>query len=136
MFNIFSKPPPRKLWIEKPAWITIVISLIVIFVLGPAGVIYNGIAEEQKQHKDAIVQNQLAIKELLTRQQLILDRKLVITPPSNLKIEKKEINEPNTTKKPVLTPEQFEKYLSMKPEIKVKYKKYLESRGYDIEGLP
>jgi len=123
-------PPPPKLWIQKPAWVSIVITVVVVLVLGPVGFIWNGMAEEQKEHRNAIVQNQLAIKELLTRQQMLIEA------PKNLKI-----TSPNATikkaepSKPVLTPEQFEKYMQMKPEIQAKYKKYLESRGYDVEGL-
>ena len=127
-----SPPPPPKLWIQKPAWVSIVITVVVVLVLGPVGVIWNGMAEEQKEHRNAIVQNQLAIKELLTRQQMLIEapKNLTITGP-NATIKKVE---PKSSK-PVLSPEQFEKYMQMKPEIQAKYKKYLESRGYDVEGL-
>jgi len=125
-------PPPPKLWIQKPAWVSIVITAVVVLVLGPVGFIWNGMAEEQKEHRNAIVQNQLAIKEILTRQQMLIEapKNLTITGP-NATIKKVE---PKPSK-PVLSPEQFEKYMQMKPEIQAKYKKYLESRGYDVEGL-
>ena len=35
-----------------------------------------------------------------------------------------------------LSPEEFERYMKMDPEIRVKYKKYLQSRGKDTSGLP
>jgi len=38
--------------------------------------------------------------------------------------------------KVALTPEQFEKYLSMDPKVRVKYKQYLERSGKDISELP
>ena len=125
-------PEPPKLWIQKPAWVSIVVTIVVVLVLGPVGVIWNGMAEEQKQNRSAIVQNQLAIKELLTRQQMMLQtpKNLTITGP-NATIKKVEPEE----KKHILTPEQFEKYLNMPPEMQAKYKKYLESRGYDVDGM-
>jgi hypothetical protein len=36
----------------------------------------------------------------------------------------------------VLTPEEFEKYLNMDPDIQIKYKRYLEKIGKDVSGLP
>jgi len=35
-----------------------------------------------------------------------------------------------------LTPEEFERYMKMDPEIRVKYKQYLQNKGKDISGLP
>jgi hypothetical protein len=99
---------------------------------------------QTKEQNDAIQQNQLAIKELLIRQEI--EKKA----PVNLRIKGKSDGEPTTTpvvkreaktvivekEKKVLSPEQFGKYLSLKPEIKVKYKAYLEKRGYDVSDLP
>ncbi len=122
---LWRKPPPEKPWFMKPGWVTIMITLIVIFVLGPIGAIYQGIAEELKQNTSAIVQNQLAIKELLTRQQMILAPKAVkiIDPPRK------------TVKKPV-PPDYFQAYMNMSQESRSGYKKYLEQLGYDVRGLP
>lgn len=35
-----------------------------------------------------------------------------------------------------LTPEEFERYMKMDPEIQIKYKKYLQEKGRDVSGLP
>ena len=35
-----------------------------------------------------------------------------------------------------LTPEEFDTYIKMEPEVQVKYKRYLEKIGKDISGLP
>ena len=35
-----------------------------------------------------------------------------------------------------LTPEEFERYMKMDPEVQKKYKKYLQERGKDVSGLP
>lgn len=121
------KQAPPKPWFMKPAWVTIIITLVIVFVLGPASFIFNGLAEEQKQNTSAIVQNQLAIKELLTRQQMML------VAPKAVKIQ------PSTStiqaKKPV-PPNYFEAYMKLAPESKEGYKKYLNSLGYDVRGLP
>ena len=121
------KPPPEKLWIQKPAWITVMITLVLIFVLGPVGAIYNGMAEDQKQNTSAIVQNQLAIKELLTRQQMILAPKAIKLAP----IKSTQIQ----AKKPV-PPDYFQAYMKLPKDSQVGYKLYLEQLGYDVRGLP
>lgn len=38
--------------------------------------------------------------------------------------------------KEVLTPEEFDRYINMKPDVQVKYKRYLEKIGKDVSGLP
>lgn len=38
--------------------------------------------------------------------------------------------------KEALTPEEFDKYINLKPEVQVKYKRYLEKIGKDVSGLP
>jgi hypothetical protein len=145
MFNIFSKPPPPppKKWYTQPA---LILTMIAMFVLAPVGAIYNGMTEELKKKADnkTVILLIQQLKEDSDRQWKEIDRnrdrseQKVISAPKNVEITgpRATIKRVEPAQKPVLTPEQFEKYLSMKPEIKVKYKKYLESRGYDIEGLP
>jgi hypothetical protein len=119
------KEPPPKLWFMKPGWVTIIITLVVIFVLGPVGAIYQGIAEEQKQNTSAIVQNQLAIKELLTRQQMILAPKAV-----------KIIDPAKTAVKKPIPPAYFQAYIQLPKDSQAGYKLYLQQLGYDVGGLP
>lgn len=40
------------------------------------------------------------------------------------------------SEKAVLTPEEFNTYMNMHPEIKIKYKIYLQSLGKDVSSLP
>jgi len=155
MFNPFRKPePPPKKWYAQPA---LILTIVAMFVLGPVGVIYNGMSEElkkkvdnstlqlmiekdrealqrqgdalkQKQIKDekqdaAIVENQKTL--IMLRQQTV-----IIKPQA----ESRMISNKDVKKKP-LPPDFFEKYFKLSPDIQAKYKKYLESRGYDTEGL-
>ena len=116
-------PPPKKLY-QQPV---LILTLVAMFVLGPIGVIYNGMSEELKQSKGAIIQNQLAIKELLTRQQMIL------APPKALKIETPTTRLQGARPVP---PDYFESYMKLSPEHRAGYRKYLENLGYDVRGLP
>jgi ABC-type lipoprotein release transport system permease subunit len=159
MFNIFRKPPPPPppIYKRQPiATAAVILTLIGMFVLGPVGVIYNGMSEELKKKVDnstlqlmiekdreALKRQDEALKKKNEKDEkqdqaivenqktlIMLRQQAIIAQPSNMKIVKK-----NKVEKKPLPPEIFEKYILMKPEIQVKYKKYLESRGYDIEGL-
>jgi hypothetical protein len=133
------KPPPEPIYKRKPiATAALIFTMVVTLILGPVGLLWNGMTEEMKSvkgetkdNRGAVFQNQLAIKELLTRQQMMLE------PPTKLKVIKSGITRKVEPQKPksFLTPSQFERYMTMKPEIQAKYKKYLESRGFDTEGL-
>ena len=87
----------------------------------------QGDALKEKGKKDekqdaAIVENQKTL--IMIRQQQ------TIAKPSNMKI----VTKTKVEKKP-LPPDFFEKFIKLDPEIQAKYKKYLELKGYDIEGL-
>jgi hypothetical protein len=132
MFISIRKPdPPKKKWYMQPA---LILSMIAMFVLAPVGAIYNGMSEELKKKAD----NQTVIllieqlKEDSQRQWKEIDRNRDRTEQRPSTTIKKA--EPKEEKK-VLSPEEFEKYLNMKPEMQEKYKKYLESRGYDVTDL-
>ena len=93
-------------------------------------------AEANKEQNKSIQTNQIAIEKILIRQE-------VIKAPGGFQIKdsSKSTEEKHTMRevkkvKPTLTPEQFEKYMTMAPDIRIKYKKYLESTGKDVSGLP
>ncbi len=126
--SIFKKqpPPPPPIYKRQPmASIAVILTMVTMFVLGPVGYLWNGMAAENKENRGAIVQNQLAIKEILTRQEMI------IKSPSR----GGNIIGPATIKN-ILTPEEFEKYLSFSKEDRLKYKQYLKSTGKDVSSLP
>lgn len=91
-------------------------------------------AEANKEQNKSIQTNQIAIEKILIRQE-------VISAPSGFGIKEKadtasvKKNTITEVKKRILTPEQFERYMTMTPEIQEKYKLYLEKKGYDTEGL-
>ena len=98
-------------------------------------------AVANKEQNESIQINQKAIQEILIRQELIKAPKgFGIKTEKKIKsVTKKVVTERDiVTKKQkvTLTPEQFEKYISMTPEIRAKYKQYLEHTGKDVSGLP
>jgi hypothetical protein len=169
LFDIFKKepPPPPKPWFKNVSIITPIVFAVIVGLMGivwngVAADLQNverkieevekekatnadvkealkELKSQTKEQNEAIQQNQIAIKELLIRQEVQIPANFSIkggesrtTPVSdttkkeaNVKIEKK-----------ILNPEQFERYLSMRPEVKAKYKAYLEKRGYDVSDLP
>jgi len=76
---------------------------------------------------EVLQNNQTKTLERIEEMQVQKQAPKVIAPPSAFKIKVKA--------KPTLNPEQFEKVLSMDPDIRVKYLKYLKHKGYDTEGL-
>lgn len=162
MFEFLKKPPPPPppIYKRQPiATAAVVLTLVGMFVLGPVGIIYNGMSEELKRKVDnktlqlmiekdreALKRQEEALKEKKAKDEkqdaaivenqktlLMLRQQAVIMAPKNVEV-KKEATITKVQKKP-LPPDFFEKYMTMKPEIQAKYKKYLESRGYDTEGL-
>jgi len=136
MWTFFRKPPPppKPIYKRQPiATAAVILTIIGMFVFGPIGVIYNSMSEELKgkANNETVILYMKQQKETDDRQwkaleqQIQVPKSMMLSPPNSLSIEK-----------PVLTVEQFEKYMSMVPEIRSKYKIYLESRGYDVEGLP
>ena len=141
--------PPKPIYKRQPiATIAVILTLIGMFVLGPVGVIYNGMSEELKKKVDNSTLQLMIEKdrEALRRQDEALKEKgkkdepqdkAIIENQKTLIMLRTSINpvREKETVKQVLTPEQFEKYLNMKPDSQAKYKKYLESKGYNTEGL-
>ncbi len=152
--------PPQVPFYKKPAVVSIILTVVIVFVLGPVGVIYTGMSEELKKKVDnstlqlmiqkdreaikrteegavkrdkAVEENRNAIIENQKVLIMIQQRPSVALTGPRATIKPKE---PPQRAKLVLTPEQFERYLKMGPDVQVKYKTYLESRGYDISGLP
>jgi len=162
MFEFLKKPPPPPppIYKRQPiATAAVILTMVGMFVLGPVGVIYNSMSEELKRKVDnktlqlMIEKDREALKrqeEALQKKQekdekqdaaivenqktlLMLRQQTVIVPPKNAEV-KTESTITRVEKKP-LPPDIFEKYINLKPEVQAKYKKYLESRGYDTEGL-
>jgi len=94
-------------------------------------------ASANKEQNRSIQTNQIAIEKILIRQE-------IIKAPSGFGIKAEgKSDSPKTERnvmveakpKKILTPEQFEKYMTMAPELQEKYKRYLRHKGYDTEGL-
>lgn len=130
----FRKPPPEPIYKRQPiATTAVVLTIIGMFVLGPVGFLWNGMAEELKKKAD----NQTVIM-LMQQQKENDDRQWQeIRENRNQKLTQEVMVEKKIKiNKPTLTPEQFEKYISMSPEVQSKYKNYLQNLGFDITGLP
>ncbi len=131
------KEPPLPIYRRKPiATAAVILTLIGMFVLGPIGAVYKGMTEElnKKANNETVILYMQQQKEKDDQQWKAIER--IIEAPRNLTIKNEASKDNVEVQKQVLTPEQFEKYLSLKPEVRVKYKKYLQERGFDIEGLP
>jgi len=167
MFNPFRKPepPPPPIYKRQPiATAAVILTLIGMFVLGPVGVIYNGMSEELKKKVDnktlqlmiqkdreALQRQETALKEkgakdekqdaaIIENQKtliMIRQRATVLDAPKSVKVKSSgQISSSQVRNdKRVLTPEQFEKIMKLSPEVREKYKKYLEAKGYDTTGL-
>jgi len=149
IFKIFHKeppPPPPPIYKRQPiASAAVVLTFIGMFVLGPIGAIYKGMTEELKGKADnkTVILLIEQIKENDKRQweEIQKNREQSIQAPKNMSVETNEVqNKSNMNvrveKKVTLTPQEFEKYMSLAPDVRVKYKKYLESTGKDVSGLP
>jgi hypothetical protein len=137
------KPPPQPIYKRRPiATAAVILTMVGMFVLGPVGAIYDSMSEELKKKADydtvILILKQQKEKDdrqweeiKNNRQQATISapKSVQITGPAAIMNRKVEV------KKRVLTPEQFEKYITMSPEIQAKYKRYLKSRGFDTEGL-
>jgi hypothetical protein len=139
------QPPPPPIYKKRPiATFAVILSFVGMFVLGPIGAIYNGLTEElkTKANNETILLYMKQQKENDDRQWKEIERNRqqqvqVMQPPQTVRIQPAAVP-PNVIQKPklILTPEQFEKILKLKPEIRTIYKKYLESKGFDVSGIP
>lgn len=169
IFNIFRQPPPppppEPFYKKSPvATFAVILTLVGMFVVGPIGYMWNGMAEELKKKVDnqtlqlmiqkdreALQRQAEELKErekkdqtqdaaILENQKTLImlraPQAVKVTPSPNMKTVKKA--EPQNTivegKKPI-PPDLFAKYFELAPEVQVKYKKYLEAKGYDVSGL-
>ena len=136
-------PPPPPIYKRKPiASAAVVLTMIGMFVLGPVGAIYKGMTEELKKKADyetvILILKQQKEKDDRQWEEIKNNRQqATISAPKSVRITGPTavMNRKIEPKKQVLTPDQFEKYLNMTPDVQVKYKRYLKSRGYDVEGL-
>ena len=166
MFNPFRKPepPPQPFYKKQPiATAAVIITLIGMFVLGPVGVIYNGMSAELKKKVDnktlqlmiqkdreALQRQEAALKEkgkkdekqdaaiIENQKTLIMIRQRAAAPTAPKSVVIKDtsrIKASSAVRKKPLPPDFFEKFIKLTPEVQEKYKKYLKARGYDIEGL-
>ena len=136
IFNILKNPPPPKpIYKRQPiATAAIILTIVGMFVLAPVGALWNGMAEELKKKADnttviLLIQQQ---KQENDRQweEIKENRKVRVVPQAMIG---KIMAQPRGI---ALTEEEFEKYISMSPEIRLKYKKYLIHLGKDCSGLP
>lgn len=72
--------------------------------------------------------------ETIQREKAVEPR--VVSPPSGLSVGGKSDSSEFQSKGEALSPSEFEKYMSMSPEVRVKYKRYLQKIGKDVSGLP
>jgi ABC-type lipoprotein release transport system permease subunit len=165
MYNPFRKPePPPPIYKRQPlATAAVILTLVGMFVLGPVGVIYNSMSEELKKKVDnktlqlmiqkdreALQRQEAALKEkgvkdekqdaaIIENQKtliMIRQKATVLDSPKRVVIkDTSRIKESSSVVKRPLPPDFFEKFIKLEPAIQERYKKYLEAKGYDIEGL-
>jgi len=131
-------PPPEPIYKKQPiATAAVILTIIGMFVLTPIGVIYKSLSEEVKEKADydTVIQLMKSQKERDDLQWKAIER--LIQSTQMIQAPKKAIKQSiKKTEKRSLTPEEFQVYMSMDPELRVQYKKYLISKGCDVEGLP
>lgn len=135
MLWIFKKKePPLPIYKRQPiATAAVILTVIGMFVLGPVGIIYKGIAEElkQKANNETVILYMQQQKEKDDQQWKAIER--IIEAPKGLAVESEYDKE---EKKVALTPSEFEAYMKMDSKLRFKYKEYLKSKGKDVSNLP
>jgi len=97
------------------------------------------IRQQQKEAKMQREQDAEKFEQIQRTQTKTLERIEAIKAPANVRIAPMMKTAPVVvpqTNKLVLTPDEFEKYMAMEPDVRVKYKRYLEKIGKDVSGLP
>lgn len=118
-------PPPENPWFMKPGWVTVMITLVVIFVLGPVGAIYQGMTAELKKKADyetvILILKQQKEKDDRQWQEIQNNRKqeTTITAPKNL-----QMMEVIKLKVKKLSPAEYTHFIKMTPEQQAAYKNY------------
>lgn len=125
MFISFRRPDPPKKWYEGrlPA---LILSLVVIFVLGPIGVIFNSMSEElkQKANNETLLlymkqQDQMQQKkdEQDAKQWEVIQK--ILTAPKAVTIQTPKVeSKENRT----LSPKEFLEYKQLSPEEQKEYR--------------
>jgi len=98
----------------------------------------------QHQRDEAEKQRALDSKkfeDIQRTQSKTLDRIEAIQAPQKLIVQPQPVPVEKTKRLPsssscTLTPDEFERYMNMKPDIQIKYKIYLERKGRDVSDLP
>ena len=86
---------------------------------------------ERKREEDAKKFERLQQTQAETLKQLQMIQIQKVYTPTEPKIVSS-----GSSSKSSLTPEEFDKYINMKPEVQIKYKRYLEKIGKDVSALP
>jgi ABC-type lipoprotein release transport system permease subunit len=120
------KPPPQPIYKRKPiATAAVILTMVGMFVLGPVGVIYNGMSEELKKKADydTVVLILRQQKEKDDRQweeiQNIRQQQATISAPKNLQMMKAI-----ELKVKKLTPTEYVSFINMSSAQQAAYKKY------------
>jgi phosphoribosylanthranilate isomerase len=92
------------------------------------------IKHQQQEAEMQREQDAEKFEQIQRTQTKTLERIEAIQAPSKVRVM--EAVPMSAPKKEPLSPEEFEKYMSMEPDIQIKYKRYLEKIGKDVSGLP
>lgn len=121
--NWFRRDPPPKPFYKKNLIATsaIILTVIGMFILGPIGVIYNGLTEDlkNKANNETVLMYMKQQKETDDRQWKAIEQQ--IQTPKQLP-HKVTPNIKDSTKS-ILTPKQFEDYMNMNPEYRTAFRK-------------
>jgi hypothetical protein len=127
MWNFRKKPTPLPIYKRQPiATAAVILTLIGMFILGPIGVIYKGMAEElkQKANNETVILYMQQQKEKDDQQWKAIER--IIEAPTRLifKNESSDENEKLNTieQKRRLTPQEYIEYKKLSSEDRASYR--------------
>ena len=107
-------PPPLPIYKKRPiATAAVLLTIISTFILGPVGVIFNGLTEDLKlkANNETLLMYMKQQKETNDRQWKMIEQK------------PQPIQQPRSINKSSLTPSQFQDYMNMSPQNRAAFRK-------------
>ena len=111
-------PPPPPIYKRRPiATIAVLLTMVSMFVLGPIGIIFNGLTEnlKKKANNETLLLYMEQQKETNDRQWKAIEQQI--------QVPQQKTMSGFIVAKPPLSPEEFQQYMKMSPTDKTAFRK-------------